>query len=179
MLALYGDRNHDDTPSTRIIDSVVCATRKKIAGTGLRIERRDGGFVLIGKLDNARPHLSSCPPPRESVGLGGDPARLAHVCGLDPVQILTLAAEFRLAPFEARVLAILKNAIVTPTPLNYVLAALDYKRRGEIVSRVGLSVCLCKLRKKLKPFGVGIRSVGGSNHADGAIVLKWPDEAWE
>jgi hypothetical protein len=182
MQALYGERNHDDTPSTRIIDSVVCATRKKISGTGLRIDRRDGGFVLIGDLRKARPPAFRPAPVAEvrpPVDLGTDPDQLNHICGLDTVQILTLAAEFSLSPSEARILAVLKNAIVNPTPWNYVLAALDYKRRGEIASKGSVMVALCRLRKKLKPFGGSIRCLGNSCHTDGAIVLNWPKEAWE
>jgi hypothetical protein len=165
LSALYGGRNHDDRPDGRILDSVSCNLRKKLVGSRYEVKTTPGGYMLADHGQEAH----TAPQ-----GNNWTEADLNRLCGLDPVQILTLATEFRLAPIEARTLAVLKNAMTTPTPVGYVIAALSFRERDTIYSEETMHVFLWKTGQKLKAFGGGISRCSG-----GGVILDWPDEAWE
>lgn len=76
----------------------------------------------------------------------------------------TLPVEWRLTPSEARVFGALVNREVTTK--TAILAALYSDRPAEDEAEAKIvDVFICKLRKKVFPFGIAIRTVWGQGYA--------------
>ena len=68
----------------------------------------------------------------------------------DREQLMALGTRFRTSPLESRILfAILKNGTLTR------------ERLTDVVGTKSADVLLCKLRKKLTPWGLTVHTVGG------------------